>query len=119
MGCPKDWYPFHDRCMRFELGTKDWMAARADCRGKNGDLVTVRNLLELDEIKNFGTNSWIGLNSITEPDRPRIFRWSNGVPLTFTPWDVESASANVTGTTDVNCGALTNKVEYDILYLSS
>lgn len=96
--------------MQFELPTVDWAAARKACRDQGGDLLTVRSDEELMRVKDFGTNSWIGLNSVADPASPRQFSWSSGYPLTFTPWEAVSASASAPGTNDINCGAISAKV---------
>lgn len=108
-GC-KDWINFENRCVHFSIDGLDWNQARQFCRNKQGDLVTVKNQLEFDRFKMFGNGAWIGLNAIRDPGGPRVFEWSNGAEMTYTPWDVESPTGSVNGNGTINCGGMTSRV---------
>lgn len=41
--------------------------------------------------------AWIGLNSLHNPSRPRVFSWSDGTPVTYTPWDISAGSTDLHG----------------------
>jgi hypothetical protein len=112
MNCKVGWTKIEDRCIYFNLLPLDWAAARSFCQGIGGNLLSIRNEEEWNTTKRIGSGSWIGLNSITQKDNPRIFEWSDGSPMMYTPWDIESSHSNSSQgrLSDVNCGAFSAKV---------
>ncbi|XP_055345944.1 macrophage mannose receptor 1-like [Paramacrobiotus metropolitanus] len=109
LGCAHGWFNENGRCVRFNITGATWSQAKDICRQNKADLVSIQNAQELGDFLRFGGGAWIGLNALNDAFAPRVFTWSNGERVTYTPWDVESGSPNVTGSNsnDANCGALT------------
>ncbi|XP_055345942.1 macrophage mannose receptor 1-like [Paramacrobiotus metropolitanus] len=119
LGCPADWHDYDGRCVRFVISQRDWPTAEQDCRVSGGHLLTLRDQNEFVSVSRFGAGSWTGLNAMADPGvlsttvterKPRVFVWSSGEPVIYTPWDVISVSGGVVGSTinDTNCVALTS-----------
>ncbi|CAG0882497.1 unnamed protein product [Cyprideis torosa] len=81
--CPDFWTRIGNSCYLFSTDLKTWEEAVNTCRFPGGDLVTVLNSVEHDELllQAFQATSWIGLNF-----KDSRWQWSDGQPLLFTNW---------------------------------
>jgi Lectin C-type domain len=117
MNCKVGWTKIEDHCIYFNFLSLDWAAARSFCQELGGNLLSIRNEVEWKTAKHIGSGSWIGLNSITQKDDPRIFEWSDGSPMMYTPWDIalSHSSSSQGKLADVNCGASSGEVLFTFI----
>ncbi|XP_070535374.1 macrophage mannose receptor 1-like isoform X2 [Ptychodera flava] len=92
--CPTGWVEFDNKCYRF-YGVDDanerlnWSSARDSCRSLRSNLVTIytketQNFL-YSQMYSAKSPVWIGLNNAANR---RKYRWTDGIPLTYTNWAI-------------------------------
>jgi Lectin C-type domain len=112
VGCRDGWINMEGRCVYYNIQRLSWLDARTFCRSLGGDLFTVESDADFDVVKTFTMGAWVGLNTLVDSVSPRVYTWSDGSAMTFTPWDVQAHNASLDSIRDINCGALTAKVRY-------
>ncbi|NXS54327.1 MRC1 protein, partial [Brachypteracias leptosomus] len=120
-GCHPTWLSFHNKCYKIFGSTEDervtWHAARTACMNLGGNLATIPNeqvqgtvyAFLTFHMKDFVTDTWIGLNDINHELR---FLWTDGTGVYFTNW----AKGFPSGHTDIylydgqaDCAVMRNK----------
>nr|XP_060638336.1 macrophage mannose receptor 1-like [Anolis sagrei ordinatus] len=90
-GCAEGWLLFNNKCFQIfgfhEEERKNWTAARADCKSREGNLATipskaVQAFLTV-HIRGIPSGPWIGLNAIASW---REFLWTDGSGVYYTNW---------------------------------
>ncbi|OWA54320.1 putative Secretory phospholipase A2 receptor [Hypsibius exemplaris] len=89
--CLPEWTGLHGRCVRPNMELLNWTDARAACQTLGGELSSVHDWPDLNAIQSLARNAWIGLNTLENPSyRPRLYTWSDGLPMTYLPWHTQS-----------------------------
>ncbi|XP_029461442.1 lymphocyte antigen 75 [Rhinatrema bivittatum] len=87
--CDADWIPYNKFCYMLVNDQYSWNDASASCRDKNGDLISIHSLADVELIITKLHNEtkdemWSGFNN---ENTPLFFNWSDGSTIDFTYWD--------------------------------
>ncbi|OQV22957.1 C-type mannose receptor 2 [Hypsibius exemplaris] len=90
-----------DQCVYLNDTAVSWEDAQDSCHQIGGDLLSIHSAMQYENIGSRIHGSWVGLNSINDPMNPRVFSWSDGSPVSFTPWDISAGSNALYGDTSI------------------
>ncbi|XP_028419717.1 type-2 ice-structuring protein-like [Perca flavescens] len=89
-GCSRGWTRLNGRCFIYVPSPMTWVKAEKNCVSMGGNLVSVHNIMEYDELQKLikaksheDKLTWIGGSDAVEKSQ---WLWSDGTPFHFTHW---------------------------------
>ncbi|KAL8183356.1 UNVERIFIED_CONTAM: hypothetical protein K2H54_038018 [Gekko kuhli] len=108
--CDSDWLPHNGFCYLPMDNPTSWEVAQQSCKTKNGDLISIHSLADVELVvtklhNETNDKMWIGfMNS----DVPASFKWADGSEVVFTYWDQNEPNVPLNSTP--NCVAYSGKL---------
>ncbi|KAL2078274.1 hypothetical protein ACEWY4_025959 [Coilia grayii] len=88
--CPKDWFPYFERCFKFDSTPRTWIDAEQYCQSIGGNLASIHSSDEyvyiqgmIHKLTNTNPRTWIGGWDAAQEG---LWLWSDGSKFDYTRW---------------------------------